>query len=76
MKEAMSAPSAGSALGAGAGMSIIASPPSVSVSFLCLMRILRFSWLGEGRTVVLGSTGTTSNESTTKQETLATAVTK
>ncbi len=63
MKEAMSVPSVGSeVLGAGAGISM-GSPPSDTVSFLCLMMILRLSWLGEGRLVALCSNGATNRES-------------
>lgn len=65
MKDAISVPSVGSAaLGVVLGRSRVSSPlPSFRVSFLCLMMILRFSALGEGRVAALGSRGATSRES-------------
>lgn len=58
MKDAKSVGSVGSLVeGAGTDMSKVGSPPSLRVSFLCLMMILRLSWLGEGRTVAFGSSG-------------------
>ena len=59
INEDRSVPSVGSGT-ALVGVELISkdtSPSSERVSFLCLRRILRLSWLGEGRLVALDSMG-------------------